>query len=505
MNFLKVLVICLMVTGFVSGCVSPRQTYPIAATKFPNSPPASPTPDPLVFYIPNLSKEYQPVLQEMKEATRYTISIRIEDSITEISGNQEVHYTNTETIPLTEVYFRLFPNVGGDYMTVTRLAVDGQPAEINMEHRNTALRVDLPQALPPGGQTLISMDFLQNVPASMGGNYGLYIYLDDILALDQFFPIIPVYDDDEGWNVEDPPINADMLFADAAFFEVHVDAPQELVLAGSGIEISAAVQQGRQQVAFAGGPQRDFFLAASARFASASADLGETRVNSYFPEEYRESGEMVLQTALAALRSFNQRFGLYPYTELDLISTPMIALGMEYSAATTLSLDYYDPQRTLGAFPSPLYLESAAAHEVGHQWFFNQVMSDQIDEPWLDEGLVQYLTYLYYVDRYGAEQAQSYIDSWYARWVRLDFEGIPIGKPAGEYTFEEYSPIVYGRAPLFFLTLKEELGEEVFNQLLHDYTARYRWGIADTQAFKVMAEEACACDLSPLFLHWVYD
>jgi hypothetical protein len=178
-------------------------------------------------------------------------------------------------------------------------------------------------------QVLIEMDFQQQVPREMGGNYGLNIYMDDILALDQFFPIIPVYDEN-GWEVQDPPINADMLFADEAFFRVRVNAPANLVLAGSGIEVGSSVGENRKEIIYIGGPQRDFFLAASPRFESSSRKVGETTVTVYFPGEYREAGRMVLETAEQALNSYNDRFGAYPYTELDLISTPMNAGGMEY-------------------------------------------------------------------------------------------------------------------------------------------------------------------------------
>ena len=221
--------------------------------------------DPLSVYQENLVTEYDPIIKTMEKATRYQIDLHIPDSITDISGHMTVAYTNNEKVALDTVYFRMFPNVSGDSMTVSNLLVDGASVPVNVEHLNTALRVDLPSPLKPGKSVEISMDFNQTVPTEMGGNYGLYIYLDNILALDQFFPIIPVYDD-EGWNVEDPPINADMIFNDEAFFEVTVDAPQDLVLAGSGIERVSSEKDGRQQVTYIGGPQRDFFLAGSAGF-----------------------------------------------------------------------------------------------------------------------------------------------------------------------------------------------------------------------------------------------
>lgn len=449
----------------------------------------------------NLVSQFNPVLADMETATHYNVTIELGDTITDIEGHLHVVYTNNEEVELNEIYFRMFPNVSRHNMIASNISVNDVEVPLVLEHRDTAICVDLPDALKPGERVEISMDFAQTVPGEMGGNYGLYIYQEEILALDQFFPIIPVYDD-EGWNVEDPPINADMIYTDVAFFNVAVTAPVDLIIAGSGIELTKEIEEGKQKIAYIGGPQRDFYLAASPRFLSESAKVGDTRITSYFVEEYRDAGEMVLETAVHALNSYNARFGLYPYTELDLISTPMTAGGMEYSTATSLSIYYYDPTY----LPSGLiFLEGATAHEVAHQWFFNQVMSDQLDEPWLDEALVQYVTYLYYVDRYGESGAQGFIESLYGRWERVDMEEIPIGLPARDYDHSEYSPIVYGRGPLFFMALEEEIGENALQDLLRNYTEEFRWGISNTELFKEFAEESCNCDLTSLFNDWIYE
>jgi hypothetical protein len=185
------------------------------------------------------------------------------------------------------------------------------------------------------------MNFNEVVPSVMGGNYGLYVYIDDILALDAFFPIIPVYNA-EGWNVEEPPRNADMIFTDAAFFSVTIDAPEEFVLAAGGKETERVEKSDRQIVTFEGGPQRDFYLAASPRFVSESTSLDGVNVTSYFVEEFRPSGERVLEIGVNALSAFSERFGSYPYNELDLVSTPMQAGGMEYSNIVAIGIYYYD-------------------------------------------------------------------------------------------------------------------------------------------------------------------
>lgn len=478
------------------GCSSPR-IEPKPVEEYLPEDTAHP-PSELAKYEANLVEHYRDDLANFTDASRYSIDLVIGEIPSNVSGSLEVLYTNAESVALEEIYFRMFPNVGGDFLIVENLAVEGQSAKIVLEHEETAIRVDLPEPLMPGDTIEISMDFTQNVPSVMGGNYGLYIFLDDILALDSFFPIIPVYNE-EGWNVEDPPPNADMIFTDAAFFEVRVSAPQDLVLVASGVESGSEVQAGRQVVSFIAGPQRDFYLAASPRFVSESLNVGGTLVTSYFPEEYREMGLLVLNTAVKALMFFSEELGAYPYAELDMVSTPMQAGGMEYSGAAAMALFLYETDATVGGMPGSIFLESAAAHEVAHQWFFNQVMNDQIDEPWLDEGFAQYATYLYYLGNGGETAAESYRQSWQDRWSRANFEEIPIGLPAAAYEPRQYSPIIYGRAPIFIGELEEVMGSETFREFLKQYIASYRWQIVRSQDFLSLAELSCGCELDDLF------
>jgi aminopeptidase N len=326
----------------------------------------------------NLTAEFQSDLEKLHQASVYSINmeIKLDGDNVRVEGSEEVVYTNQESIPLETIYFRLIPNVGGDYLAVSDVRIDGNPVESSLEFSNTALRLDLQKPLAPGESIIITMRFDEVVPSVMGGNYGLYVYIDDILALDAFFPIIPVYND-EGWNVEKPPQNADMVFTDAAFFSITVDAPMEFVLAAGGKETERVEELDRQIVTFEGGPQRDFYMAASPRFVSESTWVDGVKLTSYFVEEFRPSGERVLEIGANALSAFSERFGPYPYNELDMVSTPMQAGGMEYSNIVAIGIYYYDPELIIGDTPGSVFFESAAAHEVAHEWFYCQVMSDQ--------------------------------------------------------------------------------------------------------------------------------
>ncbi len=183
----------------------------------------------------------------------------------------------------------------------------------------------------------------------------------------------------------------------------------------------------------------------------------------------------------------------------------MQALGIEYPGVAGMGLHLYDPEAEVSGLPAQVLLQGGVAHEVAHQWFYNVLGNDQVDEPWLDEALVQYVTGLYYLDIGGEGAMEGFSSSWSDRWQRVEMADVPIGLPSGDYTDSlEYAAIVYGRGPIFMETLAEQMGEETFAAFLRDYYESYQWGIGTGEAFQQLAEEHCQCDLTPLFAEWVF-
>jgi hypothetical protein len=433
----------------------------------------------------------------------YEIDVEISDSLLLVDGHEEICYTNREDGPLDEVAFRLFPNLLGGAAAVSALRVDGQDVEPVYELADSALRVPLAAGLQPGEAVVIQMDFEVEVAQEMAGNYGLFGLFDGVLALHEFYPVIPVYDD-EGWNVELPPRQGDISYYDASFYRVQVTAPANLVIVASGLEVAREEEGDSQVLTFGAGPARGFYVAASEDYTVVSERVGQTTVNSYTLVGREEAADLALEFATGALESYSERFGVYPYTEFDLVSTPMMALGMEYPGIVAITLAVYDLDDEVRGVPAPIMMEGTVGHEVAHQWFYNVVGNDQIDEPWLDEAVVQYATGLYYLDTYGEQGYQGWRGSWYDRWDRVDRAEIPIGLPVQEYEDGEYGAIVYGRGPLFVEALAKEMGQETFDAFLRDYTQSHAWDIGTGQAFRQLAEQHCRCDLTALFDEWVY-
>jgi hypothetical protein len=445
----------------------------------------------------------QSVLDEMAGASIYHIEFNIADDLYHISGKEEVQYTNNEDVELGDVQFHLFPNILGGELAISSVHVNDNEVDVSYELENSVMRVPIQPPLSPGQSAVLSINFAVTVPQSLESNYGVLAYVDDVLTLAHAYPMITVYDD-EAWNTEIPSQQGDVTYADASFYIVRTTAPKELVLVTSGHRVSHTEADQTQTLVVANGPARDFYLAGSPHYEEISQTFGEVTIRSYAPIESSDGAQMALDVALRAIEDFSAHYAPYPYTEFEIVSTPTLALGIEYPGAIAITSRIYDVNGEYRGAPAHVYMESTVAHEVGHQWFYNLVGDDQLDDPWIDESLTQFATLQYYTDEYGASGANGFRASLEGRWGRVGNAKIPIGLPVADYQEEEYSAIVYGRGPLFFVALKDVMGTDAFDEFLRDYTETYSWEIATPEGMQSLAEEHCACDLDSLFNEWVY-
>lgn len=442
----------------------------------------------------------QPILANMEGASMYRLEFVIDQDLAHVNGREEVRYTNREDAPLEEIVFRLFPNILGGKMEVRDLKVKGQAVTPRFGLADSLMIVPLENPLDTGQEITLTMEFDLEVPTDIELNYGVLAFYEGVLALAHAYPVIPAYTQ-EGWNAEIPPQSGDLTFNDAAFYLVTVIAPKGVTVVASGLESSPVGTDAGQVWYIASGPARDFYLAASRDYEVISQTVGEVTVNGYAPKSLSEGNQTTVDIAVRTLETFSRQFGPYPYTELDFVFTPTLALGIEYPGAAAIAerilLGEYGDQTSA-------YLESTVVHEVGHQWFYNIVGNDQLDEPWLDESLTQFVTWQYYEVNFGPGAAGGFESSLRSRWERVENAAIPIGQPVAAYQGREYGAIVYGRGALFFEALKDEMGAETFNTFLMDYTASFAWKIATAEGLKSLAEKHCKCNLTPLFEEWVY-
>ena len=465
---------------------TPQQIPPTATATSPND---------RSIYRNGLTPEYQPILDLLPYASMYDIRFNIADDLFHITGSETVIYTNAEDIELKEVKLRLFPNILGGKMHVSEVFVDDEAIIPNYTLDDSLLTVPFKKPLLPKENTTLRMDFNIIVPQSIDLNYGVLAYYENVLALAHAYPMISVYDD-EGWNAEIPPQSGDVTYADMSFFLVTVEAPKNLTLVGSGREISRQETGNRQTVRYEAGPVRDFYLAASPEYKVVSKEVNGITLRFYAPDNFQRGAESALEAAAKSLEVFGKRYTSYPYSELDFVTTPTYALGIEYPGMIAITEWIVDPDNS--------YLEATVAHEIAHQWFYNLVGNDQLDDPWLDESLSQFATLEYFSDKYGQTGALGFRLDLEGRWNSIGQAEIPVGLPVRDYTDSEYSGIVYGRGGLFFEALRDEMGSEKFDAFMKEYVKTNAWDIATPQKFQSQAELVCGCDLTDLFKDWIF-
>jgi len=464
-------------------------------------------PDPMARYHPALQPEARAQLSQLGKLPRYDISVRIDPSAeAEVVGTQRVAIYHEGPDELTALYFRLYPNQMryGGVMSIGGVTINGQTAAFNYASDNTAVHIALPQALPPESRADVDLSFELQVPQRDGG-YLLLGESQGILTLPMFYPILAVrelHGGEPAWNLDiAPPAFGDVGYIQAGLYQVTATLPSDMVVAGTGAVITRTQSSqlaNYDDLVLVGGPRREFMLIMSPLFQTVDMGACGARVTSYFLPEDRATGLVALQYAAAALRVYCDRFGPYPYREMEVVASPTRYFGMEYPGLNLIGVELYQQQKK--------DLEFLVVHEVAHQWWYSIVGNDQVNAAWLDEGLAEHSTYAYYEAVYGNDDAEWIWDQrWRAPYQYAVEQGLDtvVSQPLSGFTVINYETMTYAKAALFFDSVRRQVGDETYYRLLREYLARNRWGLAEPADFLTVAEEVSGQSLGELYRQWI--
>ena len=439
----------------------------------------------LLFQTDSLLPAFQEDLHKLSGLSYYRIQVEIQPDMQSFIGQLVLDYTNLEPVELDRLYLRLYPNGGASYgngeLEVSNLMVVGKEVESNLSQSNSVLEVLLEGSLLPGEKTQLSMDFSGKVPVDFGGDesqaYGIFNYTEGVLTLSGWHPILAVYDQD-GWNLDPVRPVGDAVYSDMAYYAVQITLPADLTLVATGSEINRQKIDQKTVVDYVSGPAREFFIAASSRFQVVSEEVDGVGVNVYTLEGQSKASSYMLEVSVDSFRVFNQEFGPYPYREIDILQSPMRnAGGVEFPGIVLI-----EAARSLE--PDNSLLATTIAHEVAHQWWYNMVGSDVIDEPWVDEALTTFSSMLYWEGVYGEEAYKGIKSDFQYRFDQASKNQLRSEINDGIDFFarsdnaKEYGVIVYIKGALFFDALRREIGDAVFFSALKSYYQENRYGIA---------------------------
>ena len=467
---------------------------------------------------------YAPLLDELEVTLagelddwlpRYAIDATFEPAtetgLANITGTVELDYVNWTGTPQDELHLRLYPNnpqYGEGGMTLTGLALDGRPADGALALDDTLLSVVLESPLAAGDRLAVAVDFATTVPTDPVQGYGMLKFDSDLetYALAHWFPMLAGIDADGAWLTEPLSENGDPVFSNAALFDVRLDAPSALVIVTTGNEVQSDADSGDTRIRrFTSGPSRDFVMAASEAFEVLEEQVGGTTVRSFALDGSEEGNRQVLTGAAESLAIFNRLIGDYPYDELDLVQVPLGggAAGVEFPGILYIGADLYEDPEPAGVGG---FLEFVVVHEVIHQWWYAVVGNNQYVDAFIDEGLANDLTTLYYGERYGQaleeDQTNRFLKLPYFNLLFEDRDDV-VDQPTDEFpNSNSYGAIVYGKGALGFRAIRDEIGDEAFFGALRAYYAEFQFGVATPDDLLAAFETATGRQLDEFWRHW---
>jgi hypothetical protein len=206
-----------------------------------------------------------------------------------------------------------------------------------------------------------------------------------------------------------------------------------------------------------------------------------------------------------AVYYYSKWIGEYPYKHATAVEGALSAGGgMEYPNITVIS-----------SAGDSLDLESVIMHEIGHNWFYGILGSNERKNPWMDEGINSYYEYRYMQNKYpgstlylGKVAKFIHIPEHPGRFERsLLYElaahlnnDQPIGLPSEKYSEINYGGIVYEKTAVTMAFLKDYLGENEFDKSMQDYFSQWKFRHPQPADLKSVMESSTGKKLS-----WFFD
>jgi hypothetical protein len=458
----------------------------------PTPPPAGPTGE-------------APLREHAEDVADYTLRAMLDPAQHTVEASGTIHWRNASTRPTSELWVHLYLNafkndrslflrerVGGrgssspdayGSIDLRRLALrdaDGTTDLLpSLElHRpddadETDARVALPRAVAPGEAIDLEVTFVDRLP-SIVERTG---YQDRFHMVGQWFPKIARLEPDGTW-AHFPFHHLAEFYADFGTYDVTLDVPEAFTIGATGPVVESRVQSGRRVERHVQGDIHDFAWTAWDRWQSRHETIDGVDVTILYPRGFDDLAAREMAAVRFALPFDSAHYGKYPYPVLTIVHPEFDASeagGMEYPTLITADSPWLTP-------PQLLYPEVVTVHELGHQWFYGLVATNEAAWPFLDEGVNEFAETDAMTRWRGpgsalqvGELQVSDADVQAVSSTQAVFDQ-PIAQPASAFSSGAlYARLVYSRTAALLVTLGRVYGEDAVARALGSYTRRYRF------------------------------
>ncbi len=508
-------------------------------------------------------KNRKPHAAYWQQDVAYNIDARLDEEQHSISAHESLRYTNNSPDTLRFVFFHLYQNafVKDSYLdklqaekkavvrlgprekaglgtTISGLTADGQAVQTELD--NTILKVWLPQPLLPGTTTTIALDFTTYF--DNGGTARRRMMMYDAWGAKhyngcQWFPKLSVYDAKHGWDTYQHL--GKEFYGDFGTWNVSLDLPSNYVLEATGALqnrsevlpedlrqkldlknfkdkkwdeapsiITPYVKGARKTWKFFAENVHDFAWTADPSYRIATTYWNGIECVGIAQEPHASGWQNSAQYVAKIIQTFSGDIGMYAYPKMVAADA---ADGMEY------------PMLTLDGGRDPSY-RGLLVHEIGHNWFYGMVGSNETYRAMMDEGFTQFLT-AWGLKRIDGESRLAGVPAHF--WEKrpeaptivdrnviapytnaaLQQNELPLNTHSDDFHnatgHENGYGMVYYKTATMLYNLQYVLGDSLFLKAMQHYFNQWKGAHPYPEDFRESITQFTHQDLSPFFDQWL--
>ena len=494
-----------------------------------------------------------------QQEVHYQIVVELDDKNKSLDAYMTMEYINHSPDTLEFIWFHLWPNAYSSSNTAlakqlsgkknsakyfqgkNRGSISGLSFEANGQKLQTApdpdhpdiLKVMLDNKLIPGEKIELKTPFRVKLPPYFSRSG----YHEDQFMICQWYPKPAVYDRN-GWHAF-PYLDQGEFYSEFGSFTVNITLPANYIVGATGTLTSkdelekykaagrqnytsfkksantkpvaySVSGQGKKTLQFKADSVHDFAWFADKDFVIRYDTLGldEDRIIDVFSFSQPDGNKQwsnSIEFIEDAVRHYSGWIGDYPYPTVAAVEGPRNASsgGMEYPMITLIT--------SPGAGRESL--DAVITHEVGHNWFYSILGSNERRDPWMDEGLNTYFEFVYEAKKYRSNYLFGGSIPKEMRSLSLDdflktlfqaMNTIEAPKPVATHSTEfkneeEYGMVAYLKTSVWVYLLKEYMGEEAFLRGIQQYYNDWKFKHPSPQSLQQSLQKVTDKPLEEIF------
>ena len=455
----------------------------------------------------------------------YEIDARLDDEAKSIHGRETIRWRNITDQATSELQFHLYWNAWRDSqstwlrerrmaglfrpppadawssMDISALRLrepSGEMRDVTKDMRfiapddgnardQTVMTVPLGRSVGPNESVEIEVEWTAKIPRPFARTG----WIGDYYFIAQWFPKLGVLEPD-GWNTHQFHA-ATEFYSDFGVYDVRLTLPSRFVVGASGRQAARTDNaDGTTTHRYQGEDIHDFAWTASPAFIDMSQrfehpTLPPVDIRLLLLPEHRGQADRYFAIISATLKRYGEWFGAYPYGYLTVVDPAFQSDsdGMEYPTFVTGRSRWLAPE-------SSQVPESTTAHEVGHQWWYGMVASNEFEHAWLDEGFNTYATARVLAEAVNPNRIES---RYFGTFIPWSFGDIPVTRidndrlagyringeadaqwtPTFKYWPATAAIISYNKTALWMHTLEQRLGWPMMQRIMSTYFERWKF------------------------------